>query len=434
MTTSSEKARKLVELLNSIEPIEEMIREVLPKTDDPDLIKTTHTVPSPLSWSAEAQQKRVAFVEHAKNINLDFLSGKQQFSNTDSLRGNIENYIGMTQVPTGLIGPLLIYGTQAKGEFFVPMATTEGALVASYNRGAKVCKMSGGITSVCLTEGVQRSPLFKFANLSESGKFVTWVLDEMPKFQEIISRHSRYAKLLDMKLNMEGNVVVLIMEYTTGDASGQNMVTICTDAVCQHLIAETPIKPEYWFIESNYSGDKKATSVSFASVRGKKVTAEVTVPQKIVRDVLRSTPELVASYWQGSSIAAVQSGSIGIHGHFANGLTAIFMATGQDVACVSEASVGITRMEVNKNGDLYAAVTLPNVIVGTVGGGTHLPTQQECLKLMGCEGAGNARKFAEVCAATILAGELSIAAAISCGDFSKAHLLFGRKTSTNHSS
>ena len=141
MTTSSEKARKLVELLNSIEPIEEMIREVLPKTDDPDLIKTTHTVPSPLSWSAEAQQKRVAFVEHAKNINLDFLSGKQQFSNTDSLRGNIENYIGMTQVPTGLIGPLLIYGTQAKGEFFVPMAFSTAAVDGSshMSTGCRTC-------------------------------------------------------------------------------------------------------------------------------------------------------------------------------------------------------------------------------------------------------------------------------------------------------
>ena len=430
MTTSSEKARRLVAFLNSIEPIEKLISGVNPAPESPDLIKETHTVPSPLSWSRDSQQKRVDFIEN-KGAKLDYLSGRKAFNDPDTLRGNIENYIGMTQVPTGLVGPLSVFGTVAKGDFYIPMATSEGALVASYNRGAKACHLSGGISSVCLTEAVQRSPLFKFNTLPEVGTFITWLLNQMEVFPPIIAKHSRHASLQDIKLNIEGNSLIVVFEYTTGDASGQNMVTICTEALCHYIIEHCPVKPQYWFIESNYSGDKKATAVSFASVRGKKVVAEVVVPQKVVTGILRSTPALIVAYWQASSVAAVQSGSIGIQGHFANGLTAIFLATGQDVACVSEASVGITRMEVNTAGDLYASVTLPNMIVGTVGGGTHLPTQKECLDLMGCNGAGKARKFAEICGAAILAGEISIAAAISSGDFAKAHLLFGRKPNNN---
>jgi hydroxymethylglutaryl-CoA reductase (NADPH) len=263
--------------------------------------------------------------------------------------------------------------------------------------------------------------------LKEVGAFMFWTLDKIAIFREIVSQTSRYASLEDMKINMEGNHVVLIFEYQTGDAAGQNMVTICTDAICQYIIANSPIQPKYWFIESNYSGDKKATAVSFTSVRGKKVTAEATIKRNVVKEVLGSTPEKIAAYWQASSVTAVQSGSIGIQGHFANGLTAIFMATGQDVACVSEAYVGITRMEINDDGDLYVSVTLPSLVVGTVGGGTGLPTQRECLNLLGCQGPGSARKLAEICGATILAGELSIAAAMASGNFSKAHKIFGRK-------
>jgi hydroxymethylglutaryl-CoA reductase (NADPH) len=384
-------------------------------------------LPGSYSWTKESQQKRLDFLKNALGNNLDYLALAKVFDEPESLRGNIENYIGMTQVPTGIIGPLLINGTEAKGAFYVPLATTEGALVASYNRGARAAYLSGGITSVCTVEGVQRTPVFKFRNITEVGYFVNWMLEQYPKFQDIVSVHSRHAVLNEVKINTEGNQVLLIFEYHTGDAAGQNMVTLCTDAVCQYLVEHTPVKPRHWFIESNYSGDKKATLVSFSSVRGKKVLAEVHITDKVAREILSSTPELIAQYWQTSCIAAVQSGSIGIQGHFANGLTALFMATGQDVACVSEAAVGITRMEVSEDGGLYASVTLPNMIVGTIGGGTRLPTQQECLNLLGCTGNGTARKFAEICAATVLAGEISIAAALSSGQFAKAHKLFGRK-------
>ncbi|MDZ4758782.1 MAG: hydroxymethylglutaryl-CoA reductase [Bacteroidota bacterium] len=423
MSTSSEKARKLIELFTRIKPFEQVLEDLKLRESS----GISPSIPGPISWSKEAWEHRLDFIKKEKNMELPFLTGVSKFEDTESLRGNIENYIGMTQIPTGIMGPLHISGTLAQGDFYVPMATSEGALVASYNRGAKASRLCGGITSVCLTEAVQRAPVFRFNSLSELGTFMFWVLDKIEVFREIVSKHSNHAKLEDFRLNMEGNQAVMIFDYTTGDAAGQNMVTICTDAVCHYIIEHLPIKPKQWYIESNYAGDKKATAVSFSSVRGKKVTAEAQITRQVVKEVLGSTPEDIAIYWQTSSVASVLSGSIGIQGHFANGLTAIFMACGQDVACVSEAFVGVTRMEVVGNGDLYLAVTLPSLMVGTVGGGTGLPTQRECLNLLDCVGPGSARKFAEICGATVLCGELSIAAAMASGNFSKAHKIFGRK-------
>lgn len=287
--------------------------------------------------------------------------------------------------------------------------------------------MSGGITSVCLVEGVQRSPVFKFDNVGNLGLFLIWALKQMDVFKKITEQSSRFAKLNNLKSNIEGNHLILTFEYYTGDASGQNMVTLCTDEICKYIIGNAPVKPIIWFIEGNYSGDKKATALSFTNVRGKKVTAEVVLSKEVVVSVLKTTPHAMEQYWRTSTLGVIQSGAIGAQGHFANGLTALFIATGQDAACVAEAAIGITRMELINNDSLYASVTLPNLIVGTVGGGTSLPTQRECLELMDCYGTGKARKFAEICGALILAGELSIAAALSAGHFSTAHKKFGRK-------
>ncbi len=424
MSTSSEKARRLLELFSKIKPFEQVLDELVPYDE---LLSSDQRIPGPLNWSKEAQLERLEFIKNKTGKSLLTLSGNSEITDPHNLKGNIEQYIGMTQIPTGVIGPVRIHGTLAQGDFYVPMATTEGALVASYNRGARATALCGGIISVCLTEGVQRSPIFKFRSLSEVGVFIQWLLQQMTVFAEIVSKTSRYAELQDMRLNMEGNTVVVIFEYTTGDAAGQNMVTICTNEICTFINANTPIKPQYWFIEGNYSGDKKATAVSFTTVRGKKVTAEAFIKKTVIENVLRTSAKDIAQYWQTSSVASVQSGSIGIQGHFANGLTAIFIATGQDAACVSEAYVGITRMEVLNEADLYVSVTLPSLVVGTIGGGTGLPTQRECLDLLDCSGPGSARKFAEICGATVLAGELSIAAAMASGDFSDAHKLFGRK-------
>ncbi|MFL5752985.1 MAG: 3-hydroxy-3-methylglutaryl-CoA reductase, partial [Bacteroidia bacterium] len=292
--------------------------------------------------SLEGTQKRIAYLED-RLVKFEYLTGKKSFSDIGSLQGNIENYIGMSMVPTGIVGPLHVVGTDANGDFYCPLATSEGALVASYDRGARASRMAGGITSICLVEGVQRSPVFKFVNIAELGQFLIWVLPQIEKFREITSQNSNYARLMDVRSNIEGNHLILTFEYLTGDAAGQNMVTICTDEICKYIVAESPVKPTFWFIEGNYSGDKKATALSFTTVRGKKVSSEVHIPKDIVTHILKTTPQAMVDYWQSSTIGVIQSGAIGAQGHVANGLCALFIATGQDAACTAEAAVGITR-------------------------------------------------------------------------------------------
>ncbi|WP_417611706.1 hydroxymethylglutaryl-CoA reductase [Owenweeksia hongkongensis] len=374
----------------------------------------------------EAQLSRLNFLKE-RGAELENIRLNESKISPENYKGSIENYIGMAQIPLGLAGPLLVNGAHAHGDFYIPLATTEGALVASYNRGMKACRLSGGITSLCIAEGIQRSPSFKFKNIGEAGLFVKWTYDHLEDFNRITKESSNFAKLNDIKTNLEGNTVILTFEYSTGDASGQNMVTFCTDNICQYILKEFSIKPQQWYIESNFSGDKKATAVSFSTYRGKKVTAEALLPKKVVEEVLKSTPKAVADYWQTSTLGVVQSGAIGAQGHIANGLTALFIACGQDVACVAESSVGITRMEVSAEGDLYVSLMLPSIMAGTIGGGTGLGTQKECLQMMDCYGAGKAKKFAEICGALALAGEVSIAAAMSSGHFSIAHQNLGRK-------
>ena len=355
------------------------------------------------------------------------LSGQTPNPSGDDLRGNIENFVGMARVPVGLAGPLRINGDHARGTFHVPLATTEGALVASFARGMKAITVSGGLTATVVREGVQRAPYFRLPDLRAAVAFVTWVDEHRADFQRITGENSRYAELQSVTPRLEGNAVTLTFEYTTGDAAGQNMVTICTDRCCRFIADQFPGPIEDWYLEVNASGDKKATRSSFQHVRGRMVACEVVLPRAVVRDVLKTTPETIDRFGRAATAGALQSGTFGVHAHLANGLAALFIACGQDAACVAEAAVGMIRMEVTPEGDLYAAATLPNLIVGTVGGGTHLPTQRECLELLDCYGPGKARKFAEITAGVCLAGELSILAALAAGHFAAAHERLGRR-------
>lgn len=396
------------------------------KTRTVDEMPLPPNLPREAVLSREAQEKRLAILEK-QGIKFEFLNGKKHIDDPSVFQDNIENFIGIAQLPVGVIGPLRINGVYANGDFYVPLATSEGALIASYNRGARVVSLSGGVRVVCLTERVSRAPGFIFEDLVEAGEFIVWVVRNFEKLKEQVKKTTSHGQLEDVKVTLEGNHVFLNFEYTTGDAAGQNMVTIATDAMCQRIIAECPVKPRHWFIESNMSGDKKATSMSYLYVRGKKVIAEAVIPRHLCTRILHTTPELMMEYWKMSFVGGVQTGSIGVQGHYANGLAAMFIACGQDAACVAEASVGITRIDLVEKGDLYISVSLPNLIVGTVGGGTDLPTQRECLEMIGCKGEGTARKFAEICAATALAGEISIMGALAAGQFTQAHIKYGRK-------
>lgn len=339
---------------------------------------------------------------------------------------NIENYIGEARIPIGLAGPLRVNGLAARADYYVPMATHEAALVASYSRGMHVISESGGCATWVVNRGVTRAPGFIFQKTAQAGLFVAWIVEQMRVLRRVAQATTRHGKLTEIRVNVEGNHVYLICEYDTGDAAGQNMVTLATEAMCRHILAHTPVAPRSWFVEANMSGDKKASALSYLTVRGHKVTAEVVVPASLVARRLSSTPVKMSEYWRMSAMGSAMSGMVGIHGHVANGLAAIFIACGQDVACVAEATVGVTRMEVTEDGDLYAAVTLPGLIVGTVGGGTGLPTPSACLRMLGLAGAGKAEAFAELCAGVVLAGEISIAGAISAGHFTRAHARLAR--------
>jgi len=301
-------------------------------------------------------------------------------------------------------------------------------MIASYNRGAYLISRAGGAVAMCLVESVSRAPSFHFENVRQSARFLAWMVTQIDSFQKTVSQTSRHCEFQDVKMSINGKTVHVIFEYTTGDASGQNMVTVATEAICRKLVAESPIKPVKWLLEGNLSGDKKATMIAFNNTRGKMVVAECTIPAVLVRRILHIEPEDLVHTSQVSLLGGVQSGSIGAQGHIANALAGLFIACGQDAACVSEASIGMTTMDLTREGDLYVAVNLPGLPVGTVGGGTHLPTAAECLDMLGCRGAGKARKFAEICAVTAMAGEISIMGAMSAGEFGQAHAQYRHKT------
>ena len=376
--------------------------------------------PLPGEHGDEALRARQDFLR-GRGHALEHLAGLHPPLPAEQLKGNIECQIGWCQVPVGVIGPLRISGLNASGDFYVPMATTEGALLASYNRGAKLISAAGGARAACISESVSRAPCFLFRNLIDAGVFVNWALPRIGGFREIVSRETRHGELVDLRLTINGATIFLTFEYTTGDAAGQNIVTVATEAICRSLVEQSPVKPSAWYLDGNLSGDKKASMLSFLGVRGKKVVAEAILSAASVREILHCSPVEMARYSHTSFIGGVQSGSIGVQGHFSNALTAIYLACGQDVACVSESAVGITDMTLDEDGGLQVRVSLPNLIVGTVGGGTHLPTARECLRLLDCEGEGKARKLAEICAVTAMAGEISIVGAMAAGEFGAAH-------------
>lgn len=356
-----------------------------------------------------------------------FISGQIPIDHSQSFQGNIENFIGFAQVPIGLAGPLEMDGTAGISKHWIPMATTEGALVASYNRGIKAGSLSGGFVSRTIANQVQRSPYFEFDSLTDAINFSQWIKSIESLLIKGVSQASRFAKLSKMEVLQEGNGVHLTFSFETGAAAGQNMVTLVTDHILKQVLEQAPKKPSIFYIEGNMSGDKKANTKSLTKIRGRKVISEVVISKEVVDEVLKSSAQNITKFWRTGTLAAVQSGSVGNNGHITNALTAIFIATGQDVACIAEAAVGITRVEAKDNGDLYASLTLPGLIVGTVGGGTSLPTQKEALQLMDCGTPDDAGKFAELCCAVALAGELSIGAAIAEGHFVSAHKAHGRK-------
>ncbi len=342
-----------------------------------------------------------------------------------TLSGNIENFTGVAQIPLGFAGPLTIHGEHAQGDFLIPLATTEGTLVASYNRGIKLLNLSGGVKVSVVDDAMQRAPVFVFSDAREAREFVKWVDDNMDEIRGRAEETSSVAKLSYIDPFLASKFAYLRFNFTTGDAAGQNMVGRATFAACSWIIDHNPTI-KHFYLESNLATDKKASQVNLMRTRGKRVTAEAIVKRDVLIQHMRVEPESLFYHGGIANVGAILSGANNNGLHSANAITAIFIATGQDVANVSESSAGVIYTEMTPEKDLYISITIPSLIVATYGGGTALATQNECLGLLGCVGKGKVKKFAEIVGGTVLAGELSLAAAISSSDWVSSHEEYGR--------
>ena len=339
--------------------------------------------------------------------------------------GNIENFIGVAQVPMGLMGPLLVNGEHAQGEFYVPMATSEGTLVASYNRGASLLREAGGAKVTVVDDAMQRAPVFIFEDARQARMFGEWVSDNFDRIAEQAESTTSSGKLRNIQQFSAARMRYLRFNYTTGDAAGQNMVGKATFVACEWIKANYP-GIERYMLSGAMDTDKKHSQLNTLYTRGKRVIAEVTIPSALLERVMGVSGEALFKARAINQVGGLLAGSINTGAHSANGITATFIATGQDVANVAESSSAVVYADLDSNGDYYFSITIPSLIVATFGGGTGLPTQQECLKMLGCVGAGKVKKLAEIIGATVLAGELSLMSAVLAGDWVTSHDALGR--------
>jgi len=346
-------------------------------------------------------------------------------------RGNIEHFTGVAQVPLGFAGPLLVHGQHAQGEFYVPLATSEGTLVASYNRGMKVLHQSGGVKCAVVGDNMQRAPVFIFDDAATGRRFADWVVAHLDDIRKAADATDRFVQLKYVDYYLANKFAFLRFNYRTGDAAGMNMVGKATFAACNWILQNCDAAEiRQFYLESNFATDKKASVINIMRTRGKRVTAEAVIKRDVLMEIMDADTEALYQLYGASSIGTLMSGANNNGLHSANAITAMFLATGQDVANVSESSVGLLYAELTPEKDLYFSITLPSLIVATCGGGTGLPTQRECLEVLDCYGVGKVYKFAEIVAGTVLAGEISLASAIASLDWVSSHDQLGRNDPT----
>ena len=374
-------------------------------------------------YTREAARTRQEFVTEHTGVELEHVSSYS--FDPGILTGNVEQFLGVAQVPIGLAGPLLVNGEHAQGEFYVPLATAEGTLVASYNRGMRLLYEAGGVTTTIMADHMQRAPAFLFASAREARGFGEWLDEHFDDIKAAAEQTTRSGKLQEIEQYSAGRILYTRFNYTTGDAAGQNLTGKATQAACRWIVQNCP-PIEHYFLESNFATDKKSSQVNMLRTRGKRVVAEATIPNELFHRIMRSDSRLMYRARQVSNLGGFMSGVNNNGAHSANGITAMFIATGQDAANVAESSAAFVYAELRDNGDYYYAVTIPSLIVATYGGGTGLATQRECLELLGCYGKDKVRKFTEIVAATVLCGELSLGSAIVAEEWVEAHDLFGR--------
>ncbi len=389
-----------------------------------------HELDNILKNSNSATYVRRRVIEKLCNVELKHI-GSYSIDFNDVVGKNCENTIGVVQIPLGIAGPLLINGEYAKGLYYIPLATTEGALVASVNRGCKIVTDNGGVNVRVIKDFMSRAPVFSFESILDALEFLEWIDKNFNDIKKIAESTSRHAKLIDIEKYIMGNNVWLRFKFTTGDAMGMNMVTIAVDRAVRYIIENFP-KARLVALSGNMCVDKKPNALNLILGRGKTVIAEARISRKYLEEKFNIKPEdVVDIVHRKNLLGSAYAASYGFNAHFANIIAAIFIATGQDVAQIVESSMGFTWAEVDREGNLYFTITLPSLEVGTVGGGTRLPTQQEALKILGVAGSGNppgtnALKFAEIIGAAVLAGELNLLIAFARNELARAHERLGR--------
>jgi hydroxymethylglutaryl-CoA reductase (NADPH) len=372
-------------------------------------------------YDPERVGRRRAWVEERCGAELRH-TGSYSFD-PELMRGNIENPIGVAQVPLGVAGPVLVNGQHAQGLFYVPMATSEGALVRSYERGMVALTHAGGCQTAILADENQTAPTFFFPDVESATAFSRWAPSQLAEMQAVAATTTRHGRLKNLACYQAGRQVIVNLGFSTQDAQGMNMIVKATGAICEW------VKSNYagatYFLFSGLCSEKRASGFLMTRGKGKRVTAGCLLSHQVLKLYLHATADQLFRVWQSTVMGHLQAGAIGYSAHAANGLAAIFIATGQDVANVVNAACALTCFEPHPDG-LYVSITLPALSVATVGGGTSLPTQREALEVLGCHGSGKAVKFAEIAAATLLGGEISMGAAIASGEFVGAHERYGR--------
>jgi hydroxymethylglutaryl-CoA reductase (NADPH) len=380
-------------------------------------------------YSAEIIGARQAFIRERTGASLDHVVSNS--IDPGVTRGNIEHFTGMAQVPLGFAGPLLVHGQHAQGEFYVPLATTEGTLVASYNRGMKVLHRSGGVKCAVVGDNMQRAPVFVLEDAAGARRFADWVSENNDAIRAAADATDPFVQFDYIDCYLSNHFAFLRFNFKTGDAAGMNMVGKATFAACNWILQHCDVVDiKQFYLESNFATDKKASMVNIMRTRGKRVTAEALIKRDALLEVMDAETEALYQHYKVSTIGAILSGANNNGCHSANAVTAIFLATGQDVANVAESSTAIMFADLTREKDLHMSITLPSLIVASCGGGTGLPTQRECLEVLGCYGAGKVNKLAEIVAGTVLAGEISLAAAISSLDWVSSHDQYGRNDPT----
>ena len=326
-------------------------------------------------YSADIIDQRQQFLEETTGTKLNHT---KHFSfDPASMEGNCEHLFGVAQVPIGVAGPLLVNGEHAQGEFYVPMATVEGTLVASYNRGMRVIRESGGVMTTIVGESMQRAPAFIFRNAREARDFGQWLTANFAAIKAQAESTTSVGKLLEIEQYIVHGIVYTRFDYSTGDAAGQNMTGKATYVACEWIKAQYPDMRTY-MLSGGMDSEKKTSFVNSLKGRGRRVTAELTIPRKVLAETLRVTPEQ--------------------------------MNFGYGIANMGEANQCSMYHYITSKGDLHFSITFPALIMATYGGGTNLATQRECLELMDCFGQDKAYKLLEIAAALVIAGELSLGA------------------------